>query len=204
LIYHKKLNKKNLFYLEIYIFYEIFQLTDVLWNILVQNLIDIYITVCCLKVSNYRPISLLSCVGKTFERVVFKHVSNYFLDNKLLCKYQSGFVRLIKSCPEALFIFRDFNISEISINSIIANFEFVLNSKLGGYSYYHPNLIWNKRNCLFDYSIQTSTFPDHWKLAKVMSLFKNGNRSLVSNYRPISLLSCVGIRINTPKLDVSL
>ena len=32
------------------------------------------------------------------------------------------------------FIFRDFNISEISliVNSIIANFEFVLNSKLGG------------------------------------------------------------------------
>jgi hypothetical protein len=45
---------------------------------------------------------------------------------------------------------------------------------------------------IFDYSIQTSTFPDHWKLAKVMSLFKNGNKSLVSNYRPISLLSCVG------------
>jgi hypothetical protein len=36
---------------------------------------------------------------------------------------------------------------------------------------------------IFDYSIQTSTFPDHWKLAKVMSLFKNGNKSLVSNYR---------------------
>jgi hypothetical protein len=32
---------------------------------------------------------------------------------------------------------------------------------------------------IFDYSIQTSTFPDHWKLAKVMSLFKNGNKSLV-------------------------
>jgi hypothetical protein len=30
---------------------------------------------------------------------------------------------------------------------------------------------------IFDYSIQTSTFPDHWKLAKVMSLFKNGNKS---------------------------
>ena len=45
---------------------------------------------------------------------------------------------------------------------------------------------------IFDYSIQTSTFPDHWKLAKVMLLFKNGNKSLVSNYRPISLLSCVG------------
>jgi hypothetical protein len=29
-IYHKKLNKKNIFYLEIYIFYEILQLADVL------------------------------------------------------------------------------------------------------------------------------------------------------------------------------
>ena len=36
--------------------------------------------------------------------------------------------------PGGFFLFRDFNISEISIivNSIIANFEFVLNSKFGG------------------------------------------------------------------------
>ena len=42
-------------------------------------------------VSNYRPISLISCVGKLFERVVFKHLSNYFNENKLLYKYQAGF-----------------------------------------------------------------------------------------------------------------
>ncbi len=42
--------------------------------------------------SNYRPISLLSCVGKLFERLVFKRMHNYFIDNKLLCKYQSGFM----------------------------------------------------------------------------------------------------------------
>jgi hypothetical protein len=53
---------------------------------------------------------------------------------------------------------------------------------------------------IFDYSIQTSTFPDHWKLAKVMSLLKNGNKSLVSNYRPISLLSCVGKTLTKPSL----
>ncbi len=41
--------------------------------------------------SNYRPISLISCVGKLFERVVYKHLSNYFLSNRLLYKYQSGF-----------------------------------------------------------------------------------------------------------------
>ena len=42
--------------------------------------------------SNYRPISLLSCVGKIFERVVFKYMYNYLHANNLIYKYQSGFV----------------------------------------------------------------------------------------------------------------
>jgi hypothetical protein len=92
----KKLNRKILFYLEIYIFYGIFQLTLQTstfpdhWKLV--KVMSIFKNGNKSLVSNYRPISLLSCVGKTFERVVFKHVSNYFLDNKLLCKYQSGFV----------------------------------------------------------------------------------------------------------------
>jgi hypothetical protein len=40
--------------------------------------------------SNYRPISLLSCVGKVFESVVFKYLFNFLLDNSLIYKYQSG------------------------------------------------------------------------------------------------------------------
>ena len=43
-------------------------------------------------VSNYRPIALLSCVGKVFERVISKYIYNYILDNRLLYKFQSGFV----------------------------------------------------------------------------------------------------------------
>lgn len=42
--------------------------------------------------SNYRPISLLSTVGKVFERVIFKHMYNYFIENALFYKYQSGFL----------------------------------------------------------------------------------------------------------------
>ncbi|PJE77993.1 hypothetical protein CI610_03077 [invertebrate metagenome] len=42
--------------------------------------------------SNYRPISLLSSVGKTFERVIFKYLHNYFLENSLFYQYQSGFM----------------------------------------------------------------------------------------------------------------
>ena len=43
-------------------------------------------------VSIYRPISLVRCVGKAFERIVFKHVYNYLLTNSLIYKYQSGFL----------------------------------------------------------------------------------------------------------------
>ena len=43
-------------------------------------------------VSNYRPVSLLSCCGKLFERLVFKNMYNFFLENNLLYKYQSGFL----------------------------------------------------------------------------------------------------------------
>ena len=43
-------------------------------------------------VSNYRPISLISCVGKSFERIVYKHIYNHITAHSLLYKYQSGFL----------------------------------------------------------------------------------------------------------------
>ena len=43
------------------------------------------------KTSNYRPVSLLSNIGKIQERIVFKHMYNHFVNNNLLFKYQSGF-----------------------------------------------------------------------------------------------------------------
>ena len=40
---------------------------------------------------NYRPISLLSSVGKTMEKLIHKHVHNYLLQNNIITCFQSGF-----------------------------------------------------------------------------------------------------------------
>ena len=42
-------------------------------------------------VTNYRPISLLPIFAKMFERLVFKNMYNYFKQNNLITKNQSGF-----------------------------------------------------------------------------------------------------------------
>ena len=43
-------------------------------------------------INNYRPISLMSCVGKLVERILFKNIFNYLKSNELLSIYQSGFI----------------------------------------------------------------------------------------------------------------
>lgn len=44
------------------------------------------------EVSNYRPISLLSTIGKVLEKIIHKHVFNYFRDHNIITALQSGFV----------------------------------------------------------------------------------------------------------------
>lgn len=45
---------------------------------------------------------------------------------------------------------------------------------------------------LYNASLQSSIFPTEWKRSNVTPIYKNGSRSLASNYRPISILSCAG------------
>jgi hypothetical protein len=82
-ICHKTLNKLFHDFPKPNKYYGKFLLIDALWN----------------DPTNYRPISLLSCVGKVFERVIFKYIYNFLIDNSLIYKYQSGFMHNYSRFP---------------------------------------------------------------------------------------------------------
>ena len=42
-------------------------------------------------VTNYKPISITCVICKVMEKIIFKHLYNFALDNEILYKYQSGF-----------------------------------------------------------------------------------------------------------------
>ena len=45
---------------------------------------------------------------------------------------------------------------------------------------------------LMNRSYEEGIFPDIWKIANVIPIFKKGDKSQPSNYRPVALLSCIG------------
>jgi hypothetical protein len=54
------------------------------------------------NVSNYRPISLTSVIGKILERYVYFHLENFFIKNKLIDENQFGFKNARSVCLQLL------------------------------------------------------------------------------------------------------
>ena len=55
------------------------------------------------EITNYRPISLLSCFSKIYERAMHNRLTNFLDDNKVLFESQYGF-RPRHSCEHALLV----------------------------------------------------------------------------------------------------
>ena len=43
------------------------------------------------SITNYRPISILTCFSKIFEKIIYNHVTAFFDSNQIIYKYQFGF-----------------------------------------------------------------------------------------------------------------
>ena len=57
---------------------------------------------------NYRPISLISVIGKVMERCVFKHIHNYLIANQIITPNQSGFTQGDSAINQLLNITNEF------------------------------------------------------------------------------------------------
>ena len=41
---------------------------------------------------------------------------------------------------------------------------------------------------IFQFSLETGNFPSNWKRGNIVPVHKKGNKDLINNYRPVSLL----------------
>ena len=62
-------------------------------------------------VKNYRPISLISCVGKVFERIIANRLSSYMERKKLFSPFQSGFRKGRMTAEQLLRLIEESSIS---------------------------------------------------------------------------------------------
>ena len=59
-------------------------------------------------VGNYRPISLLSCISKVLEKLIHKHMFNFFVANNGISSLQSGFVPNDSTVNQLAYIYHTF------------------------------------------------------------------------------------------------
>jgi hypothetical protein len=107
--------------------------------------------------------------------------------------FQSVF---IASDPDPLISGSSLNIIQISEADICAAIALIKNSFTAGHDQIPAFLVKDCKTIfiqplltIFNASLRQSTFPSLWKISKIIPVFKNGDRSIIDNYRPISILS---------------
>lgn len=115
--------------------------------------------------------------------------SNYFHEVYNNIPLDSSF--LLNRCNHTFFLFP---VSADEVYSAILNLK---NTSSGrdNISAYHLKLVassvWEPLCNLINLVFKSGIFPESLKKAKLIPVFKKGNKSQVSNYRPISILSSI-------------
>ena len=101
---------------------------------------------------------------------------------------------MFKQCPQQQSMFM-FPASELEIRKIISKFD---TNKATGHDELPATIIKASVDVIAPYllyivnvALSTGVFPKNLKVAKVIPLFKKGDRHGPSNYRPISILTAV-------------
>lgn len=115
------------------------------------NVIPVFKTNNPNNVKNYRPISLISVIGKVMERCVYKHVHNFLVDKNVITSFQSGFTKNDSAVNQLLDITNDFGRAldqgkeiQVVFCDISKAFDRVWHKGL----LYKLKKIWNKRKSL--------------------------------------------------------
>jgi hypothetical protein len=59
-------------------------------------------------INKYRPISFTIILAKVLERLVYRHIYNYLIDNNLITSHQSGFTPGDSAVNQLLYITKEF------------------------------------------------------------------------------------------------
>ena len=91
-----------------------------------------------------------------------------------------------------------FSFAEISLESVLKTVKSINPNKATG-----PDNIPNKvlkmaaeilspsLTAIFNRSLSMGIYPDDWKMARVLPIFKSGDKEDIGNYRPISIISAI-------------
>ena len=105
--------------------------------------------------------------------------------------------------PDALQVFRggaENSLTDISINreDVAKEIDRLSSTKSPGVDLVYPRVLKECRDIvsgelteIFNKSVSTGEVPSLWRQANVVPIFKKGDRSEKSNYRPISLTSVI-------------
>ena len=120
---------------------------------------------------------------------------------RLICSTITSSLSTLHPCctpfylPDSLSVLNDIQISHGDILTALTHLD---PSKAIGVDGFGPQLF---RSCahalctplhhLFNTSLQYSIIPSQWKIHRIIPIFKSGAKTVVSNYRPISLLCTV-------------